>query len=128
MLCLKLWIPYLCLKCICQGVHQLSLCGRPFSCEENAWNIKHSFCLWLRLLFKIGLHKFPRSLGTTSKFYVAEGWHESSSMLRTNISELTCETHWFMMFFVRRISADINFCMKETKPAIWYKCDRASYI
>jgi hypothetical protein len=73
--------------------------GLPTATWQMAKAVK--FCLtfgrWIVQISEMipaipGVHKFSKYLGTTSRFCVPERWQDSSSILRTRNSGVTCET------------------------------------
>ena len=44
-----------------------------------------------------GVYKLSKNLGTTSKFYMPEGLHKTSFMLRAHNSGVACEHHCYLV-------------------------------
>ena len=51
--------------------------------QINPWPLPSAFCLISYSFINPGVHKFSKNIGTTSNFYVPAGWHEASSIVRT---------------------------------------------
>lgn len=59
-----------------------------------------------------GVQEFSTNRGAHSKFG-PEGWHASSSKLRTHKSGLTCELHRYLVLCAQCMWTSADFCMKE---------------
>jgi len=54
------------------------------SVQNNEFSVCNDpICTWDFVSSKVGVHRFFKNLGATSKFYVPEVWHRASSLMRT---------------------------------------------
>ena len=73
-------------------------------------NLSYEFKYW-------GLHKFTINSLATFKFWVPEGWHVNSSILRTHNSGVTRVSRSYLELSARCTRTDI-FCMQAEKAEI----------
>jgi len=67
-------------------------------------------------MHKPGLHIFSKNLGATSKFYVPEGWQETSSILETHNYEIICDNQCYLARYARCTWTDTHFRKCKVNP------------